>query len=48
MSIVKEIVDLHGGTVTPHSTKDKGTVIRICLPRAAGRQEPVAAVGGVA
>jgi two-component system sensor histidine kinase AtoS len=41
MSIVKKIVDLHGGDITIESAPGRGTRIRISLPAAVAAQ-PVA------
>jgi signal transduction histidine kinase len=34
MSIVKEIIDLHGGRVEVHSKPGEGTTVTLWLPRA--------------
>lgn len=38
MSIVKEIIDLHHGTLKIDSTPGKGTQVRLCLPAYSTRQ----------
>jgi signal transduction histidine kinase len=38
MSIVKKIVDLHGGDIAIESAPGRGTRVRISLPAAAGAQ----------
>jgi signal transduction histidine kinase len=42
MSIVKKIVDLHGGEIAIASAPGRGTRVRICLPAAAAPHQ----VGG--
>jgi signal transduction histidine kinase len=46
MSIVKKIVDLHGGDVTVDSAPGRGTRVRISLPAAAAALADRLPIGG--
>jgi PAS domain S-box-containing protein len=46
LTICKELVALHGGTIDVHSGKNRGTMVRICLPakRKIHRKKPTALI----
>ncbi|MEM9732583.1 MAG: PAS domain-containing sensor histidine kinase [Pseudomonadota bacterium] len=45
LSVVKGLVDLHGGTITFDSRPDEGTTVTVCLPMRPVRSRPVPANG---
>ncbi|SDL96196.1 SpoIIE family protein phosphatase [Nonomuraea jiangxiensis] len=51
LALVKELVDLHGGTITARSTEGEGTAFTICLPFGAAHlpaESPAWATGSAA